>query len=393
MKCLYFDCFAGISGDMTLAALIDLGVPQRHITAELRKLKLTGYSVCVSRAMKMGISGKKIAVRVQTREHHRHRSYRDIETLIRKSSLKSGVKERSLDIFLRIAKAEAKVHSTSIDDIHFHEVGALDSLVDIVGSVIGIDYLGAEVFQAPALPLGHGFVKCQHGILPLPAPATVLLLKGVPVCDAGVAGELVTPTGAAIITSYVRQFGGMPAMTVAATGYGAGTMDLPDRPNMLRLMLGETQDAAGADWVWVLETNIDDMNPEHAGYVMERLFAAGALDVMLTPVYMKKNRPGVLLTVICADQARSQLTRVLFQETTTAGIRSGRMQRTVLQRRQGSIQTRFGRMKVKIFTGEAGEYAMPEFEECRRAAQKHGVPLKTVYEEVIACSKKVKRES
>ena len=387
MQCLYFDCFAGISGDMTLAALIDIGVPQRHITEELRKLKVSGYTLQVSRAMKMGISGKKVTVRVSTRGHHHHRSYGDIEALIKKSSLTNSVKERSLDIFLRIAKAEAKVHRKSVEDIHFHEVGAIDSLVDIVGSVIGIDYLGAEAFAAASLPLGHGFVKCAHGTLPLPAPATLLLLKGVPVHDAGIQGELVTPTGAAIITSYVRHFDGMPAMTVFATGYGAGTMDLQDRPNMLRLLLGETGGAVTTDYVWVLETNIDDMNPEYTGYVMERLFAAGALDVMLTPVYMKKNRPGVLLSVICADQSRGRLTRVLFQETTTAGIRSCRTQRTVLQRRQGSVPTRFGMMKVKIFSGDAGEYAVPEFEACRRAAQKHNVPLKTVYEEIIARSK------
>lgn len=393
MKCLYFDCFAGISGDMTLAALMDIGVPQRYITAELRKLKLSGYTLQVSRGMKMGISGKKVTVRVSPHGHHHHRSYSDIETLIRKSSLKKPVKERSLDIFLRIAKAEAKVHRKSIEDIHFHEVGAVDSLVDIVGSVIGIDYLGAEAFFAPPLPLGHGFVKCAHGTLPLPAPATLLLLKGIPVHDAGVQAELVTPTGAGIITSYVRHFDGMPDMTVSATGYGAGTMDLQDRPNMLRLLLGKARDAVTTDYVWVLETNIDDMNPEYTGYVMERLFAAGALDVMLTPVYMKKNRPGVLLSVICADQTREKLTRLLFQETTTAGIRSSRTQRTVLQRHQGSVPTRFGMMKVKIFNGETGEYAVPEFEECRRAAQKHGVPLKTVYEEIIAGSKKVNRKS
>lgn len=394
MKCLYFDCFAGISGDMMLGALIDLGVPQSYLKAELKKLGVSGYTIHVSNAMRMGISGKRFQVKadVNTTGHHHHdtchhRSYKDIEAIIKKSSLKSPVKDRSIDIFFRIAQAEAKVHKKTIGDIHFHEVGALDSIVDIVGSAIGLDFLGAENFSASSVPLGGGFVRCQHGTLPVPAPATLLLLKGIPVHDPGIKAELVTPTGAAILTSLVSGFGSIPAMTIQKAGYGAGSRELKERPNMLRLILGDIKGPAEQEHVWILEANIDDMSPEWTGYAMERLFAAGALDVSLVPVYMKKNRPGVLFKVICSEQSRLPLTRIMFQETTTAGVRAYRAERTILTRKDGKLKTRFGIMKVKIFTDGRKEHPVAEFEECRRVALKKKIPLKDVYEEVIAAAK------
>jgi hypothetical protein len=389
MKCLYFDCFSGISGDMTLAALIDLGVPQKYLKEELKKLAVSGYTVRVSRTMRMGISGKRILVKTGAdKSLHHNRSYKDIEAVIKRSTLKSHIKDRSLDIFYRIANAEAHIHGKKVSEIHFHEVGATDSIVDIVGSVIGIDYLRAEHFYSSSVPLGHGLIQCQHGTLPVPTPATLLLLKGAPVYESGIRSELVTPTGAAILTSLVRDFGHMPSMTILKTGYGAGTRELENMPNMLRLILGEMEGAIGSDYVRVLEANIDDMNPEWTGYLMERLFEEGALDVSIIPVYMKKNRPGILIQVICSEQNRQILTRMIFQESTTAGVRSYRAERSVLKRRVGKLKTKFGTLRVKIFDDGNGEQVVPEFEECRRVAIKKKIPLKDVYKEVILSARR-----
>ncbi|MCX8044951.1 MAG: nickel pincer cofactor biosynthesis protein LarC [Desulfobacterota bacterium] len=385
MSILFFDCFAGISGDMTLAALIDLGVPVRYLKQELKKLPLQGYSMQIHTEERMGVSGKKVTVKLAAAHHHRTLS--DIQRMLNRSVLDTTVKDHSLHIFSRIAQAEAEVHHTTPDAVHFHEVGAVDSIIDIVGTAIAMQYLGIQTCSSTPLPLGRGFVTCHHGTLPLPAPATVLLLKGIPVYDAGIEGELVTPTGAAIISHYVQRFDGMPAMTIRACGYGVGHRTLPDRPNMLRLMLGDASEAFTTDEVVVLETNIDDMNPEYAGYVMERLLAAGALDVMFVPAYMKKNRPGIVLSVICAEHTRQKMLHILFQETTTAGVRSCRMQRSVLPRREEVVMTRFGAIQVKVITGPDGERIVPEFEACRRAAQHHNVPLRDVYTAVVVSGK------
>lgn len=387
MKCLYFDCFAGISGDMTLGALVDLGVPLRRIALELEKLPLRGYRLSARRVEKMGISARKISVHLTARDRH-HRTFRDIDALIARSTLSPSVKRHSREIFMSIARAEAAVHRTRVENVHFHEVGALDSILDIVGAAVGIELLGVETFCASPLPMGRGFVACRHGTLPLPAPATVRLLKGIPVHDAGIEGELVTPTGAAIIAHYVRRFDGLPLMTVTASGYGAGDREFADRPNVLRLIVGELQDCAVSEQVWVLESNIDDMNPEYAGHVMERLFAAGALDVTITPVYMKKNRPGMLLSVVCGDKERVRLAQTVYRETTTAGIRFCRMQRSVLPRRAETVATRFGRIAVKILAAPDGERIAPEFESCRSAALRHNVAVQDVYAAVIAAGRK-----
>lgn len=385
MKHLYFDCFSGISGDMTLAALLDLGVPAQYLKEELAKLNLTGYQISISTSRRMGLAGKKVAVKLTVHDHS-HRTYRTIETLIRKSTLNDHTKEISTAIFYRLARAEAHVHHCKIADVHFHEVGAVDSLVDIIGSAICIDYLGVENFSASAVPLGSGSIKCQHGMFPVPAPAALEMLKGVPVYCSDVTGELVTPTGAAIVTALVKTFGAPPAMTITNVGYGAGSRDIPGMPNMLRLMLGETHGVAADEYVWMLEANMDDMNPEWSGFLMERLFAAGALDVIFIPAQMKKNRPGLLLQVLCAEQHQPTLLRIIFQESTTGGIRFYRIARMCLKRSYGRLKTKFGTLRVKVLHDGNTTHITPEFEECKRVALEKGVSLKEVYAEVMAAA-------
>jgi pyridinium-3,5-bisthiocarboxylic acid mononucleotide nickel chelatase len=384
MNCLYFDCFAGISGDMTMGALVDLGLPRKHLSDTLGRLDLTGYSLKLSRAMRMGISARTFNV-VQSRTHHKHthhhRSYADIEKMIVSSALSPAVKERSLAVFTRIARAEALIHNRDMAEVHFHEVGALDSIVDIVGSAIGLEYFGIDCCLASELPLGHGFVQCQHGTLPVPAPATLKILEGVPVYDPGITAELVTPTGAAIVAEYARNFGPMPAMTIQKSGYGAGSRELHERPNVLRLILGTLTDITAQDCVRILEASIDDMNPEWAGYLMERLFAAGALDVAFLPAQMKKNRPGLLVQIICREEDLALLSVILFQESTTAGVRSYRAERRILLRRAAEVRTRYGTIRVKLITEGKRDRVVPEYEDCRRAALKAGVPLQDVYGE------------
>jgi pyridinium-3,5-bisthiocarboxylic acid mononucleotide nickel chelatase len=388
---LYFDCFSGISGDMTLGALIDLGVPQKYLMQELSKLGVSGYSLHAGRVQRSGIGARQVQVKISRHEHH-HRTFKDIEKIISKSPLKAGIKERSIAVFGLIARAEGKVHNKKAEAVHFHEVGALDSIVDIVGCMIGFDYLGIERFSASAIPTGGGFVQCQHGMLPVPAPATVLLLKGLPVYDNGIKAELVTPTGAAILAALCENFGMLPAMTIQKTGYGAGCRELAGAPNLLRLIVGEARETSRTDTVIVLEANIDDMNPELAGYAMERLFEAGALDVSLTPVYMKKNRPGMLVTVICIEAQKAPLTAVFFQETTTAGVRSYRAERLVLQRREGLLDTKFGKLKVKLLEDAQGAMRpVPEYEECRRIAKAKKISLREVYAAVAAAGDFLRR--
>ena len=375
-----------------MARFLTSGFRSPYLTEQLGRLALSDYRIRVSRALKMGIGGKKVIVQCAVHgHHHEHRSYRTIEALINKSALKKSVKEVSLNIFSCLARAEAHIHRKKVADVHFHEVGAVDSIVDIVGSAIGVDYLGIDACFSSALPLGSGFVQCQHGTLPVPAPATLELLTRCPGLSERCEGELVTPTGAAILTTLVKSFGALPPMNIIKVGYGAGSNDFPQLPNMLRVILGEAQ-AASADeeQVWVLEANIDDMNPEWAGFLMEQLLSAGALDVAFIPLYMKKNRPGFMLQVICTESLQPHLLKLIFQESTTAGIRYHRAARAVLQRSQGTLKTKFGTLKVKILQGR-GNAVTPEFEECRRIALQKGVPLKEVYAEVIAAGKRARR--
>jgi len=374
---------------MFLGALIDLGVPQRYLKEELSRLGIKDYSISFSRAVRMGISGRRVMVKDLHKKtgHHHHRTYADIEKIINKSRLKKSVKDKSIDIFFRVAKAEARIHNRKISEVHFHEVGAIDSIVDIVGSAAGVDFLGVEEICASAVPLGSGFVKCQHGTIPVPAPATLEILKGIPVYSSDIRSELVTPTGAAILTGFVKVFKPMSQMKIIKTGFGAGSRDLENIPNLLRLILGEKDKKTEQDRMRVLEANMDDMNPEWSGFLMDRLFEAGALDVLMVPVYMKKNRPGILLKVICDEKNRSRLTGIIFSESTTAGVRSYPVERDILKRREGKLKTKFGMLKVKIFEEEKGDRIVPEFEECKKVALKRKIPLKEVYEEVCAAAK------
>jgi uncharacterized protein (TIGR00299 family) protein len=380
MKILYFDCFAGISGDMTVGALLDLGVPLETLRSELAKLPLpvSAYRLEAARTSRHGIGATQFTVHVG--EHQPHRHYGDIAGMIAQSTLADGVKEKAQQVFFRLAEAEARVHGVEIDHVHFHEVGGIDSIVDIVGAAVCLEYLGVREIHVSPLPLGSGYVDTAHGRLPVPAPATAELLKGVPVHgDIGL-GERVTPTGAAIVAALADGFGGAPAMTVEGIGSGAGSKDFDDLPNILRLVMGETSATLDRDEIQVVETHIDDMNPEILGFLMERLFAAGALDVAFSPLQMKKNRPAVKLTVLSSPHRLDELARLVLTESTAAGVRYYPARRLKLERAVEERDTSFGRVRVKTFRsgGELLRMA-PEFEECRRIAEEKKLPLREVY--------------
>jgi len=364
---------------MILGALLDAGVEPEIWQGELNKLNLSGYELEIDRVQKQGIAATSVGVLVNERSQERHLA--EIEELIGTSQLPNDVKEKSTEVFRRLAVAEAKVHGTTPDRIHFHEVGGVDAIIDIVGSVVGLQLLGVEEIYASTLPLGRGFVDCAHGRLPLPAPATIELLQGVPVLSRDVEGELVTPTGAAILTTLARGFGPFPPMTVERIGYGTGQKDFPF-PNLLRLLVGTTSPILDArmETITLLEANIDDLNPEFYGHLMERLFAAGALDVYLTPVHMKKNRPGVVLSVICPPAQAEALAALVFAETTTIGLRRQEVQRWALARERVEVETPYGIIGVKVAKlGGKVMTASPEYENCRRLALESDVPLKEVY--------------
>ena len=384
MKILYFDCFSGVSGDMTLAALLDLGLPLEELQEDLKKLGLKNYSLEVRPGSRSGIAALGLEVKVGPQEEP-HRHFSDIREMITRSSLDSGVKDLSLAIFQRLAEAEARVHKKKVEEVHFHEVGAVDSIVDIVGTAIGISSFRPDRIYTSELPMGWGFVNCQHGRLPLPAPATVEVLKGYPVKSVDVEGELVTPTGAAIVSVLSSKVSSFPAMRVGKIGYGMGKKEFPDRPNLLRLVLGESTEAYQADRAMVLESNIDDMNPEFYDYLMERLFQKGALDVSLSPLQMKKNRPGTLLRVIAEEKDADALSELILRESTTLGVRSFPVNRKKLPREVREVETRYGKVRVKI----SGEVRFqPEYDDCRRIAREKGVPIQDVYWEAMAQGRK-----
>jgi len=383
MKILYFDCFSGVSGDMTLAALLDLGLPQEKLRLELEKLGLKNYILNIFQGSRNGIAGMGIEVKVGPKEEN-HRHFSDILKIIEGSSLKPEVKKTSLAIFQRLAEAEAKVHAQRVEEVHFHEVGAVDSIVDIVGTAIGIDYFQPGRILSTELPMGRGFVQCQHGRLPLPAPATLEVLKGYPLKNVEVEGELVTPTGAAIVATLSSDVTSFPAMTAEKIGYGMGKKDFPDRPNLLRLVLGEATEAYLTDRVTILEANIDDMNPEFYDYLMECLFNRGALDVSLNPLLMKKNRPGTLLRVIAQEHDAEALTDLILRESSTLGVRRYSAGRKKLDREIKEVETKYGRVRVKV----SGDLRFqPEYEDCKRIAQEKGVPIQEVYLEAMKLRK------
>jgi len=384
----YFDCFCGISGDMTLGALIDIGVPVQWIKDHLSRIPLKGFDIAVSPVSRHGIYAA--LVRVDITDNQSSRNYSDIRSLIEGCPLSEAVKSTSLNIFKRLAEAEARIHSCPLDQVHFHEVGGIDAIVDVVGTALGLDYLGIKKILASPIPLGRGFVTCSHGTLPVPVPATMALLEGVPVTGTDIPHELVTPTGAAIITSLTQRFEPMPEMVIAKIGYGAGQRDIEDRPNLLRLILAAGSETLAdldgglpQDRISIVETCIDDMNPELFGHLMDRLFADGALDVYWIPVYMKKNRPGTMLQVICKEDGQTTVIERILSETTTLGVRYYSAHRRLLWRDQLEIETRFGTIPVKRVKDPRGHIRhVPEYEVCRKIALEQNIPLRLVYDTV-----------
>ncbi|HUL28984.1 MAG TPA: nickel pincer cofactor biosynthesis protein LarC [Thermodesulfobacteriota bacterium] len=391
MRIAYFDCFSGASGDMILGSLIDAGVSPQRLKAELKKLRIPNVHLRVQKVLKRGISGTQVLVEGRN-EKRSHRNLKEILRIVDRSSLASEVKEKSEEIFRRIASVEGRIHQIPTEEVHFHELGGLDSIVDVVGAVWGIGQFEVDKICVSKINVGGGFVKCDHGILPVPAPATLSLMEGKPIYSSGVERELLTPTGAAILTTLGSEFGPLPRITVERTGYGAGRDDLP-HPNLLRLLIGTSESTSGKETVAVVETNIDDMNPQLYEYVMERLLTMEVLDVFITPILMKKNRPGHLLTVICPPGKLPSVAEFLFRETTTIGLRWHQEEREKTDREIVSLRTKYGNIPFKLarWEGKVVNFS-PEYDECKRLALERKVPLKDVFEEAkktVLGSKKV----
>jgi len=377
MRVAHFDCFSGISGDMVLGAVLDAGVPAEAIRAALASLGLP-IELEIEKVKRCGFAATKATIHAKDEEDYRFLP--DIEAILAKGALTPKQRELATAIFRKVALAESVAHGMPLERVHFHEVGALDSIADIVGAAVGLDLLGVERFTSSSVPTGSGTIKCAHGIMPVPTPGTVELLKGVPLAKSAIKTELTTPTGAAILTSVVEEYTDTPAMTIRTIGTGAGTKDFLDQPNILRIFLGDT--AVSANSVTVLETNLDDCTPEVIGYAIERLFAAGALDVFAVPIQMKKQRPGVLLTVIASQGPVAELESILFRETGTFGIRRTRAERTILEREAIAISTQWGEVQAKRGWRAGHEIVTPEYEDCVRMAREHGVPLRLILDSV-----------
>jgi hypothetical protein len=396
MKLAYLDCSSGISGDMFLAALLDAGVELDRLRAELAKIELGPYEFTQSRVMRKGLAGNHVDIVIPDKQPHRHLSH--IEKLVGAAAVDGAAKQKALQVFRRLGEAEARLHNQPIEKIHFHEVGAVDAILDIVGVCLGLAMLGNPELVCSPLNVGGGSVEAAHGTLPVPAPATAELLKGIPVYSSGVESELVTPTGAALVSTLATGFGPVPAMKVERIGYGAGAIDFTRHPNIARLMLGEKTEGAGTasgsegdETVLVIEANIDDMNPQLYGHFAEKALAAGALDVTCSPLQMKKNRPGLLVSVISKPELESTLTRLLFEETTTIGVRISEARRKVLEREVVKVETAYGpvRMKLARLDGKIVN-AAPEFEDCRRLADEGSVPLKEVMQAAQSAYRQLK---
>lgn len=385
MKILYYDCFSGISGDMNLGAMIDLGIEEKYLVKELDKLNLKGWELDVIRDQRHGIKGTKVTVKLTGHEHaHRHLS--DIENIIDKSLLAGETKALSKKIFMKVAQAEAKVHDIELEKVHFHEVGAIDSIIDIVGAAICFNALDVDEVHASAIELGGGMVKCDHGNLPVPAPATAEIIKDIPTRRGGVDFEATTPTGAAIIAALGNVFDSGQPFKITKTAYGVGQKDHPAVPNLLRVFLGEIEgkNETGHDAL-LTECNIDDMNPELFEYISGRLFSAGASDVFLTSLIMKKSRPGIMLSVISEKEKADIIREILFTESTTLGIRSFLFKKDTLVRKMEQVSTPWGKVTVKRSFYKGKEVSSkPEYEECKMIASKTGMPLKDVIDSVIA---------
>lgn len=378
MNILYYDCFAGISGDMNLAAMLDLGVDQGYLLQQLARLNLSGYHIEVSQAQRHSISGTQ--VNVQLTEAQPHRSWQTIQKIIKNSKLSDSVKQRSLAVFHQLAQAEAQVHGVEAETIHFHEVGAIDALIDIVGAAICLEALAVDKILCSTVELGGGWVECAHGVMPVPVPATVALLAGKPTRLGRVAFETTTPTGAALLATHVDEFTDTPAFTIEKIAYGIGHRETPI-PNVLRVYLGEYTPVEAQ--LYNLACNIDDMNPEFYDYVMTQLFEHGALDVYLTPIIMKKSRPATVLTVLSPAALVEKMTAILLTETTTLGVRQTPVRRTTLTRTVKTISTSYGTITLKLAYYQGKLVNMkPEYADCQRLARQHGVALKTIYQAI-----------
>jgi hypothetical protein len=379
MKIAYFDCIAGASGDMILGALLDAGLDEGLLRQQLAALKLSGFSLTSRQVFKGGLRATQ--VEIDLHDPLTERSLPELERILTDSDLPEEIACQALKILRRLAEVEASIHGEPVEQVHLHELGGLDTLVDVIGALLALDYMKIEQVYASSLPIGGGFVKSAHGLLPLPAPATLALLDGVPLRGVELQAELVTPTGAAILASLVRAWGAIPPMKLSAVGYGAGSRDLPI-PNVLRLLIGESASPATGvtESLALVETNIDDQNPQFYDYLMERLFQAGALDVSLIPIQMKKNRPGILLRLLCHPPQAPALEAILYSETSTLGVRVQTVERHSLSRAIHTVETPYGPVRVKVADIGAGEYKFaPEYEDCRKLAEQHNLPLREVY--------------
>jgi pyridinium-3,5-bisthiocarboxylic acid mononucleotide nickel chelatase len=385
MKTLYFDCFAGASGDMILGALINSGVEQAALIEQLELLGVDGWKIEFETVDRSGISAT--YARVQTAHEHAHRHLSDIHKIIYGSQLSDSIKSRAAKIFLRLAEAEARVHNQPVEKIHFHEVGALDAIIDVCGAAIGFELLGIDDFVSSPLRVGCGMIEMAHGRFPIPPPAVAELLKETPIYAGEIEGEFVTPTGAAIISTVCDRFARLPPMNIESTGYGAGTRNHQNFPNVLRILVGEVElgIASADERLLMIETNVDDMSPQLFGYVMDRAFELGALDCYLTAVQMKKNRPGMIISILCLPADREKFMQMLFNETTTLGARSYEVSRRALPRATITVETQFGPIDVKVASNNNSVVnIMPEFEQCRAAAQRASVALREVQEAASA---------
>lgn len=379
MKTAYFDCLSGISGDMTLGALVDAGVPLEQLNESLESLGLPGCRLFAEEVKKRGFRAVQVTVQYEKEHVHRHLSH--ILGMIDGSVLSDRQKDSAARVFRRLAEAEAKVHGTTIEKVHFHEVGAADSIADIVGAAVGLDLLGIERLVASPIPTGCGTIEIAHGVCSVPAPATAELLTGIPLAECSIPKEMTTPTGAAILATLAESFGPLPAMKIDRIGYGAGQRDLEEQPNILRLMIGEMEGQGSVPCIWVLETNLDDMPGEQVAYCTERLWEAGVLDVYTTAIQMKKNRPAVKLTVLCSADQMEDAEAVLLRETTTLGVRRWPAQRTVLERASHTVETELGAIVGKVGRLQDGSIRFaPEYEACRQVARDRGVPLREVFQ-------------
>ncbi|MFN4110911.1 MAG: nickel pincer cofactor biosynthesis protein LarC [Ignavibacteria bacterium] len=399
MKIAILDTFSGISGDMVIGALISAGLPFEYLDSELNKLKLDGYKLSHSIVQKQSITAIKFDVQLieesghnhkhgeqnhSENHHHTHgRMYKEIVKIIDESELSQYVKEISKKIFEIIGEAEAKIHNVKLEQVHFHEIGAIDSIIDIVGCAIGLEYFNVKEIFSSVIPLGRGFVETQHGKMPVPAPATIEILKDYPVTFLDIPFELTTPTGAGIVKALSKGLIDYQRVKVSNIGYGAGSKNIPEIPNLFRLMIGEYVEGFSTDESYIVETNIDDMNPEFYPYVIERLLNAGAHDAYLVPIIMKKGRPGIILSTLCEANLLEEILKIIYRETTTLGVRILKIDRRKLIRDSEIVKTKFGDVKVKVIQTENGKKYVPEFEECKKIAIEKNIPISEVYNEII----------